>query len=71
MCPLIASELSIAHPETVFLANLGVGPGFQLLEILQYVCGLKTGSALTLTKNPRFWTGTNYCLSRNDPKTDA
>jgi len=42
--------------KTVFWPNLGVGVLFQLLEILEYVCGLKRGPALTLNQNPSFET---------------
>ena len=38
----------------VFLCNLCVGSSFQSLDILQYACGVKLGSALTLDKNPNF-----------------
>jgi hypothetical protein len=33
---------------------MGVGTGFQILDILQYVCGLKSGSACILDQNPFF-----------------
>ena len=38
----------------VYWPNLYVGPSFQLLEILEYVCGLKLGPALTLSQDPFF-----------------
>ena len=40
--------------KNVFEPNPGVGPAFQLLEIPEYVCGLKLGPALALGPNPIF-----------------
>ena len=37
-----------------FWSNLCVGAVFQILDILQYACGLKYGSASTLNQNVRF-----------------
>jgi len=49
------ARLSIrSHLKKVFWANLCVGPSFQLLEILEYACGLKLSPALTLIQNPIF-----------------
>jgi hypothetical protein len=42
---------------------LGVGPGFQILEIHRYVGGLKTGSAMTSGPLEGFETASNrHCL---------
>jgi hypothetical protein len=41
----------------VFWPNLGVGAGFQILDILQYACGFKPGPAYTLDQNPFFEIG--------------
>jgi hypothetical protein len=48
------SFLSRSHLKKVFCPNLCVGPSFQLLDILEYACGLKLGPALTLCQNPIF-----------------
>ena len=37
-----------------FWPNLGVGSSFQVLDILEYACGLKLDSALILNQNPFF-----------------
>ena len=47
------------HLKKVFEPNICVGPSFQLLEILEYVCGLKLGSALILGPNPLFEMGSS------------
>jgi hypothetical protein len=46
--------LSRSHLKNVFDPKLSVGPSFQLLEILEYACGLKLGPALILGPNPIF-----------------
>ena len=43
-----------SYLKNVFWPNLCVGPLFQVLDILKYACGLKLGSALTLSQNPIF-----------------
>ncbi len=43
-----------SYLKNVFWPNLGVGPSLQVLEILEYVCGLKLGPALILNQNPIF-----------------
>jgi hypothetical protein len=48
-CSIIRS-----HLKNVFDPKLSVGPSFQLLEILEYACGLKLGPALILGPNPIF-----------------
>ncbi len=41
----------------IFWPNLGVGASFQVLDILEYACGLKLGSALILNQNLYFEIG--------------
>ena len=43
-----------SYLKKVFLPNLCVRPWFQVLDILEYACGLKLGPALTLSQNPFF-----------------
>jgi hypothetical protein len=43
-----------SYLKKVFFPNLCVRPSFQLLDILEYACGLKLGPALTLSQNPIF-----------------
>jgi hypothetical protein len=43
-----------SYLKKVFWPNLYVGPSIQLLEILEYACGLKLGPALSLNQNPIF-----------------
>jgi hypothetical protein len=45
------------HLKKVFWPNLGVSAGSQILDILQYACGLKPGPAYTLDQNPFFEIG--------------
>ena len=45
-------KVAISYLKKVFDPNLYVGSSFQLLEILQYVCGLKLGPALLVTTKP-------------------
>jgi hypothetical protein len=45
------------------LPNLCVRPSFQVLDILEYACGLKLGPALTLSQNPFFE------MASNNPKS--
>jgi hypothetical protein len=37
----------------------GIGASFQILDILQYACGLKLGPAAILNQNPIFEMGSN------------
>ena len=48
-----------SYLKNVFWPNLGVGPSLQVLEILEYVCGLKLGPALILNQNPIFEMASN------------
>jgi hypothetical protein len=43
-----------SYLKNVFEPNSCVEISFQLLEILEYFCGLKLGPALTLGPNPIF-----------------
>ena len=43
-----------SYLKNVFWPNLFVDTSFQVLEILEYSCGLKLGSAVTLNQNPIF-----------------
>ena len=47
------------HLKKVFWPNICVGASFQLLEIHEYDCGLKLGSALILNQNPFLEIGSN------------
>jgi hypothetical protein len=47
------------------LAELGVAPSPQLLEILAYDCGLILGRALISTKNPIFEKGSRKIMAPN------
>ena len=55
----------ISYLKKVFWPNLGVGAGFQILEIRQYVCGLEPDPAYILDQNPFFEIASNiiehYC----------
>ena len=44
----------------VFWPNLGVESSFQVLDILEYACGLKLGLALILNQNPFFEIGCKH-----------
>ena len=43
-----------SHLKIIFWPNIYVGAEFQVLEILEYVCGLKLISASILTQNLYF-----------------
>ncbi len=43
-----------SYLKKVFWPNLGVRSGFQILDIPEYACGLKPGSAYILDQNPFF-----------------
>jgi len=58
LCAL-PSKRARSYLKKVFEPNLYVGPSFQLLEILEYACGLKLGPALTLGPNPFFEMASN------------
>jgi hypothetical protein len=48
-----------SYLKKVFWPNLGVGSSFQVLDILEYACGLKLDSALILNQNPFFEMASN------------
>ena len=43
-----------SHLKKVFSPELGVEPSSQVLDILEYACGLRLGLALISDKNPNF-----------------
>jgi hypothetical protein len=43
-----------SHPKNVFWPNIFVGVSFKILDIQQYACGYKLGSAAILNQNPIF-----------------
>jgi hypothetical protein len=49
-----------SHLKNVFCPNFCVEISFQLLEILQYVCGVKLGPASNLNQNPIFEMASRY-----------
>ena len=46
--------------KTVFCPELGVAPSPQVLDILEYVCGLMFGRALISNQNPGFAMGSKH-----------
>ena len=46
--------MSRSYLKKVFCPNLCVGSSIQVLDILEYACGLKLGPALILSQNPDF-----------------
>ena len=54
-----------SHLKTVLWPDFFVGAFFQVLEILQYVCGLKGGAVATSDQNPFFEIACNYCHSNH------
>ena len=42
------------HFKIVFSSDIGVGASSQVLDILEYACGLILGPALISTENPNF-----------------
>jgi hypothetical protein len=46
--------LSISHLKKVFSPDIGVEPSYQVLDILEYACGLILGLVLISTENPNF-----------------
>ena len=43
-----------SHLKKVFWPNLCVGTAFQILDILEYACGLERSPVLSLNQNPIF-----------------
>ena len=43
-----------SHLKKVFSPELGVEPSSQVLDILEYACGLRLGLALISDENPNF-----------------
>ena len=44
----------------VFSPDIGVEPSYQVLDILEYACGLILGLALISTENPNFEMASSY-----------
>ena len=53
---------SRSYLKKVFWPNLRVGASFQVLDILEYACGLKLGPALILNQNPFFEMASNRII---------
>ena len=49
-----------SHLKKVFSPELGVEPSSQVLDILEYACGLRLGLALISDKNPNFEIASNF-----------
>jgi hypothetical protein len=43
-----------SYLKKVFSIDIGVEPSYQVLDILEYACGLIFGLALISTENPNF-----------------
>jgi hypothetical protein len=43
-----------SYLKIVFSSDIGVEPSYQVLDILEYACGLSLGLALVSTENPNF-----------------
>jgi len=43
-----------SHLKKVFSSDIGVEPSSQVLDILEYACGMILGLALISTENPNF-----------------
>jgi hypothetical protein len=43
-----------SYLKIIFWPNLGVGASFSVLDVLDYACGLKLGTALILNQNLYF-----------------
>ena len=68
---LLSLQLIRSHLKIVFSPELGVEPSSQVLDILEYACGLRLGLALISGKNPNFEIASSYILKfiyfRNNP----
>jgi|GEM_PF-1831271 len=51
-----------SHLKKVFSSDIGVEPSSQILDILEYACGLSLGLALISTENPNFEIASNNIL---------
>jgi hypothetical protein len=49
-----------SHLKKVFSSDIGVEPSSQILDILEYACGLILGRALISTENPNFEMASGY-----------
>ncbi len=50
----LSFTFSISHLKKVFSPDIGVEPSSQVLDILEYACGLILGLVLISTENPNF-----------------
>jgi hypothetical protein len=50
----LALSLFRSHLKKVFSSDIGVEPSYQVLDILEYACGLILGLALISNENPNF-----------------
>jgi hypothetical protein len=65
ICGFERRQIFRSYLKKVFWPNFCVGASFQVLDILEYACGLKPGPALILNQNPFF-----EIASRNDQDKD-
>jgi len=52
------------HLKKVFSLDIGVEPSSQILDILEYACGLILGLALISNENPNFEIASNEASER-------
>ncbi len=52
-----------SHIKKVFSSDIGVEPSSQVLDILEYACGLILGLVLISTENPNFEMASSYFRS--------
>ncbi len=52
-------QIDRSYLKKIFWSNLSVEPSLQVLDILEYACGLKLGPALTLNQNLFFEMASN------------
>ena len=56
-------EHNRSHLKKVFSSDIGVEPSSQILDILEYACGLILGFALISNENPNFETASNVTIT--------
>ena len=52
-----------SHLQKVFSSDIGVESSYQVLDILEYACGLTLGLALISNENPDFEMASSYFRS--------
>ena len=62
----IQSTFARSHLKKVFSSDIGVEASSQVLDILEYACGLILGLALISTENPNFEMGSIHTISSRD-----